>query len=1244
LRLKLCLLFVILGVQTLLMADTNVPMQLNVSAVLRYSDGTEINSVTTENILIGLYTSETDYVWRRSVPVFFVNGSIDANLLGPGSDSNGGSDIVLNESLFEYENLQVGFTIIEDGEERLALVSLTSQPFAIKSAVSDYAHAAGDTEKIRGNSVANVAPEMNQVLSFVDGQWLPTSISNTMVNIDDYLIPTRDLNEISGRIGEMKVEKLLGKKLTAAVKNGSQIPTGSILMFSPDVDAPNGAFHPSSGNPEPGEVLTWDDLNDVWMPSGNLLQKLGDVTPPNEATAVKNVMIYDKTLTKYKLTEIGMNYLKDADTSAASSGQFLKYDGSQWKGAGISIQDLSNVNNNMSVVANKFLMSDGTQWTSSYINLKSLNDVDSGLAEGKILIGKAGGARFEYTTFTMDALTNVNTSTKAIGDTLIWTGTEWKNTKNKIESINELSGFNVSASPSNKFMYHNGTEWVDKTFTFVNKMTDLSDVTLSNQASGQVVRYNGSDWVNAKINMNDIKNVNTDLTDASPLNPTKKFLVYKNGQWQNAIVNMTDLSNVNASGAAAGDRLSYNGFEWVNAPLTLSGISNVNAGARIGGGALAEGDVLAYDGSDWGVMANTLANLSDIDSAQHGANKLLITNAAGTGFKYLNYTMEALLNTNISASASGRYLYFDGSHWIDKELDIVTSMSQLSDVTLATLSDNQLIKYDAGTNKWVNGGLKVDELSNVEFDWAGQSQTNPLSKFMVFTNGKWRNSTVDIEDMSNVNISGATTGQVLRYNGSAWVNGASMSAVSALTDVSLSGLAEGDALKYNATTQKWENKPLSTSVIIKEISSSATDKELDIKGHLVPFIESGQTVPQYNLGSSTNAWRHVYISTGNIHFGSDGNRSSLRYDTVKKEIVVEHENATGISASAVNFRLKNGLAVVGDEFTQTIANVHPLVFWDGSIKNKITQNESALVFNASTKALGLGIASPEAQLHVQLSGKTKANGLRLSDSADVDTFFGMYQGSVAVGDARTPYVFHSDKNENASKYHDMAFQFGSTNGLYMAIQMQGETGSGGYSSVEDVYVGIGTRSPQAKLDVSGTARATSMFIGAQNATPTTNSAIKLHVDGDAAVDGAIYISGGSDLAEGFHIMADETVEPGTVVSIDPNNIGKLVVSDEAYDTKVAGVVSGGNGIKAGLIMTQTGTLADGEYPIALTGRVWVKCSDENGDITVGDLLTTAATPGHAMKATGDKRQGAILGKAMSTCTDKGMVLTLISLQ
>ena len=123
-------------------------------------------------------------------------------------------------------------------------------------------------------------------------------------------------------------------------------------MFSPDVDAPNGAFHPSSGNPDAGEVLTWDDYNDVWMPSENTLEKLSDVIAPHDLT-VKNVMVYDAVNKKYKLTDIGVSYLKDADTSNASNGQFLKYDGTNWTEA-LGIRELTRREANMSTAANKF--------------------------------------------------------------------------------------------------------------------------------------------------------------------------------------------------------------------------------------------------------------------------------------------------------------------------------------------------------------------------------------------------------------------------------------------------------------------------------------------------------------------------------------------------------------------------------------------------------------------------------------------------------------------------------------------------------------------------------------------------------------------------------------------------------------------------------------------------------------------------------------------------------------------------
>jgi len=119
-----------------------------------------------------------------------------------------------------------------------------------------------------------------------------------------------------------------------------------------------------------------------------------------------------------------------------------------------------------------------------------------------------------------------------------------------------------------------------------------------------------------------------------------------------------------------------------------------------------------------------------------------------------------------------------------------------------------------------------------------------------------------------------------------------------------------------------------------------------------------------------------------------------------------------------------------------------------------------------------------------------------------------------------------------------------------------------------------------------------------------------------------------------------------VVCIDPERIGQLRLSGKAYDHTVAGVISGANGIKAGLTMKQEGTLADGNHPVALTGRVHCLCDASYGTINPGDLLTTSDTPGHAMKATDHANAfGAILGKAMSKLENgKGLVLILVSLQ
>jgi hypothetical protein len=166
----------------------------------------------------------------------------------------------------------------------------------------------------------------------------------------------------------------------------------------------------------------------------------------------------------------------------------------------------------------------------------------------------------------------------------------------------------------------------------------------------------------------------------------------------------------------------------------------------------------------------------------------------------------------------------------------------------------------------------------------------------------------------------------------------------------------------------------------------------------------------------------------------------------------------------------------------------------------------------------------------------------------------------------------------------------------------------------------------------------------------------LTIDGNLLVSvKAVQITGGADFAENFDVRAEKLTEssagaseiqPGMVVAIDTINPGKLSLSRRAYDRRVAGIISGAGGVKPGMTMGQEQTLADGKYPVALSGRVYVWVDAARGAIHPGDLLTTSATPGHAMRAGSSvKAHGAIIGKAMTGLkSGKGLVLVLVTLQ
>jgi hypothetical protein len=152
----------------------------------------------------------------------------------------------------------------------------------------------------------------------------------------------------------------------------------------------------------------------------------------------------------------------------------------------------------------------------------------------------------------------------------------------------------------------------------------------------------------------------------------------------------------------------------------------------------------------------------------------------------------------------------------------------------------------------------------------------------------------------------------------------------------------------------------------------------------------------------------------------------------------------------------------------------------------------------------------------------------------------------------------------------------------------------------------------------------------------------IHVTGDITTAGDVKLFG-ADCAEDFDIAILEQVEPGTVMAIDSE--GKLRPTDQAYDKRVAGVISGAGDYKPGIVLDKRQTQGN-RQPIALMGKVFCKVDARYGAIEVGDLLTTSSTLGHAMK-TGDplKAFGAVIGKALRPLTEgQGLIPILIALQ
>ncbi|KKR06415.1 MAG: Outer membrane autotransporter barrel domain-containing protein [candidate division WS6 bacterium GW2011_GWF2_39_15] len=159
-------------------------------------------------------------------------------------------------------------------------------------------------------------------------------------------------------------------------------------------------------------------------------------------------------------------------------------------------------------------------------------------------------------------------------------------------------------------------------------------------------------------------------------------------------------------------------------------------------------------------------------------------------------------------------------------------------------------------------------------------------------------------------------------------------------------------------------------------------------------------------------------------------------------------------------------------------------------------------------------------------------------------------------------------------------------------------------------VGIGDSTPDVELKVVGAL------------------CVKSNADDCAgATAGTIYANNTSvqsaDLAEMYKV-SDLTIEPGDLVSLDPNTVGEVQKSDLDNISNLMGVVS----TAPGLLMNDE--RSDNARPVGLIGRLPMKVMTTGRSVAKGDVITASVLPGIGAVR---KDPGMVVAKALEDTLD-----------
>ena len=184
---------------------------------------------------------------------------------------------------------------------------------------------------------------------------------------------------------------------------------------------------------------------------------------------------------------------------------------------------------------------------------------------------------------------------------------------------------------------------------------------------------------------------------------------------------------------------------------------------------------------------------------------------------------------------------FDGSIFIQIFTDL--NLQDLLNIQLQNLQNNEYLKYDSISSKWINKKINLSHLENIDINDVNDKNLlqfdSNLNKFKPYQN--------IIDNITNVEISNPEYKHVLMYNGvDKWTN--NIISINSIYDVFLDNLQDKDMLMYDAVSTNFINYPAYQSKLSQQgdilMFDSFIEKRLPITNNR--FLKSVANTPTWS--------------------------------------------------------------------------------------------------------------------------------------------------------------------------------------------------------------------------------------------------------------------------------------------------------------------------------------------------------------------------------------------------------------